>query len=103
MYLEKGDRASVAVYSPDYSWRINTESGFSCHMFATKSSCDEKITTVKPPVKPPVGTPPIMDGNLTPPQFITKPPIEPPKADGGLIVPPVMDGFRGPSPVVGGR
>merc|ERR1712187_778413 len=60
VYLKKGDRASVAVYSlKDTSYRVQTESGFSCHKFFTRSKCT-KPTKPKPTSKPkpkPTGKP----------------------------------------------
>merc|ERR1719174_2474672 len=40
VYLKKGERTSVHVYSQsDNSYRVQSESGFSCHKFITKLSC----------------------------------------------------------------
>merc|ERR1712187_1101187 len=60
VYLKKGERTSVAIYSTDPSWRVQTESGFSCHKFVTKLPCGGI------PI-PPATEPPIMDGMEIPP------------------------------------
>merc|ERR1712072_883687 len=39
VYLKKGQRTSVNVYTVDKSWTLQSESGFSCHMFVTKQKC----------------------------------------------------------------
>merc|ERR1711912_183581 len=62
VHLKKGDRTSVHVFSfSDKEWKVQTESGFSCHMFLTRAKCagdDNKAT--KPPkgTKPPKATKP---------------------------------------------
>jgi hypothetical protein len=84
VYLKKGDRTSVAVYSwTDPSYRVQTESGFSCHKFVTRNKCNAKSPATKAPATKPKPTKP----------KTTKPKI----ADGSRTIP-----TRGP-PRVGGR
>lgn len=42
VYLKKGERTSVHVYTADQQWTLQTESGFSCHKFVTKSKCTSR-------------------------------------------------------------
>ena len=57
VHLKKGDRTSVHVFSfSDKEWKVQTESGFSCHMFLTRAKCagdDNKATKAPKATKPP--------------------------------------------------
>merc|ERR1711866_37863 len=58
VYLKKGDRASVAVYSwKDASYKVQTESGFSCHKFLTRSKCTKPTKPTAKPKPKPTGKP----------------------------------------------
>merc|ERR1712199_20206 len=60
VHLKKGDRTSVHVFSfSDKEWKVQTESGFSCHMFLTKLKCaDDGKATKSPKVTKPKATKP---------------------------------------------
>ena len=96
VYLKKGQRTSVNVFSwSDQSWRVQTESGFSCHMFTTKPKCPKKgVTTTRPrATRPPQTQPP----QTRPPQ--TRPPTtQAPGPDNGGG----RDGVGGNDPGNGG-
>merc|ERR1712187_668423 len=50
VYLKKGFRTSVNIFAfSDQSWNVQTESGFSCHMFVTRTKCTSKTTIGRPP------------------------------------------------------
>merc|ERR1719201_272738 len=106
IYLKKGQRTSVHVYSQsDNSYRVQSESGFSCHKFITKLACGSggggggSGTT----------TPRMADGGMLPPSLPGEGGGGMGGDDGGGGMPPTRDssgggmGGGGGFPVVGGR
>jgi len=85
VYLKKGTRTSVHVYSSvDDNWLVQSESGFSCHMFVTKLKCSGSSGGGGQQTRPMETTtrPQIADGFRTPPGSGGNPPTTQPGPPG---------------------